>query len=304
MWCDPRAGENRCAGGREVGRGPCGWCANRDHHTVPRPRPESPHPVVDPPATGPAGSRGGPLPAFPYPGRQEMAHERHLGLFGATALGVGAIVGGGILALAGVAFATTGPSAIVAFGLNGAIAFLTADEFRTAGPVLHRFGRPVSLRQEAGGVVPSRKGGVGRRCRSGEGVLPPPMHHSAAGAITPFSRERAVPASSWRGRRRSGSARSALQAGHRTLEAAGIGAAAGDAVNGGPGSRRDGDRDRPGGGSGRDARAPHAAAFPPPTLLRPRAWKSRRTPAYRKSRLPTAAGSRSSSGRQIESATM
>ncbi len=58
-----------------------------------------------------------------------MNGERHLGLFGATTLGVGAIVGGGILALAGVAFATTGPSAIIAFGLNGGIAFLTAMSF-------------------------------------------------------------------------------------------------------------------------------------------------------------------------------
>ena len=32
-----------------------------------------------------------------------MERERQLGLFGATALGVGAIVGGGIMALAGVA---------------------------------------------------------------------------------------------------------------------------------------------------------------------------------------------------------
>lgn len=55
--------------------------------------------------------------------------ERHLGLFGATAVGVGAIVGGGILALAGVAFATTGPSAVLAFALNGGIAFLTAMSF-------------------------------------------------------------------------------------------------------------------------------------------------------------------------------
>ena len=55
--------------------------------------------------------------------------ERHLGLYGATALGVGAIVGGGILALAGVAFATAGPAAILAFGLNGGIAFLTAMSF-------------------------------------------------------------------------------------------------------------------------------------------------------------------------------
>ncbi len=58
-----------------------------------------------------------------------MDHERHLSLFGATALAVGAIIGGGILALAGVAFATTGPSAIIVFGLTGAIAFLTAASF-------------------------------------------------------------------------------------------------------------------------------------------------------------------------------
>jgi amino acid transporter/nucleotide-binding universal stress UspA family protein len=55
--------------------------------------------------------------------------ERHIGLFGATGVGVGAIVGGGILALAGVAFATTGPAAIVAFGLNGMVALLTALSF-------------------------------------------------------------------------------------------------------------------------------------------------------------------------------
>ena len=55
--------------------------------------------------------------------------KRHLGLFGATALGVGAIVGGGILALAGVAFATAGPGAIVAFALNGIIAGITVASF-------------------------------------------------------------------------------------------------------------------------------------------------------------------------------
>lgn len=44
-------------------------------------------------------------------------------------MGVGAIVGGGILALAGVACATTGPSAMVAFALNGLIALLTALSF-------------------------------------------------------------------------------------------------------------------------------------------------------------------------------
>lgn len=58
-----------------------------------------------------------------------VEHERRIGLFAATGVGVGAIVGGGILALAGVAFATTGPAAILAFALNGAIALLTALSF-------------------------------------------------------------------------------------------------------------------------------------------------------------------------------
>lgn len=52
-----------------------------------------------------------------------------MGLLAATSVGVGAIVGGGILALAGVAFSAAGPSAIVAFGLNGLIAFMTAMSF-------------------------------------------------------------------------------------------------------------------------------------------------------------------------------
>ncbi len=55
--------------------------------------------------------------------------RRTLGLFGATSVGIGAIVGGGILALAGAAFAQTGPSAVLAFALNGCIAFLTALSF-------------------------------------------------------------------------------------------------------------------------------------------------------------------------------
>ncbi|MXX36101.1 MAG: amino acid permease, partial [Gemmatimonadetes bacterium] len=55
--------------------------------------------------------------------------QQHLGLIAATGVGVGAIVGSGILALAGVAFATTGPSAILAFALNGAIAMITVCSF-------------------------------------------------------------------------------------------------------------------------------------------------------------------------------
>jgi len=52
-----------------------------------------------------------------------------MSLLGATGVGVAAIVGGGILALAGTAFAVTGPSAVVAFALNGIIAVITALSF-------------------------------------------------------------------------------------------------------------------------------------------------------------------------------
>lgn len=54
---------------------------------------------------------------------------RTVSLLGATGVGVGAIVGGGILVLAGVAFQATGPSALVAFGINGVVAVLTALSF-------------------------------------------------------------------------------------------------------------------------------------------------------------------------------
>ncbi len=60
---------------------------------------------------------------------QEHGLGRSVGLWGATGIGIGAIVGGGILALAGVAFAATGPGAMLAFALNGVIAALTALSF-------------------------------------------------------------------------------------------------------------------------------------------------------------------------------
>ena len=60
---------------------------------------------------------------------QSSSSVRRIGFIGALSIGVGAMVGGGILALAGVAFAVSGPSAIVAFALNGLIAFITALSF-------------------------------------------------------------------------------------------------------------------------------------------------------------------------------
>ena len=60
---------------------------------------------------------------------REHKTERTVGLAGATSVGIGAIVGGGIMLLSGVAFQNAGPSAVVAFALNGIIAVITAISF-------------------------------------------------------------------------------------------------------------------------------------------------------------------------------
>lgn len=52
--------------------------------------------------------------------------QRRIGVFGATFVGLGGILGGGLLILAGVAFGSAGPAALLAFGLNGVVAWLTA----------------------------------------------------------------------------------------------------------------------------------------------------------------------------------
>jgi amino acid transporter len=70
----------------------------------------------------------------------ELRAGRSLGLYRATLVGVGAIVGGGVLALAGTAFAAAGPAAIVAFVLNGVIAFATARSFASMASAFPRSG--------------------------------------------------------------------------------------------------------------------------------------------------------------------
>ncbi len=60
---------------------------------------------------------------------QPTTPARTIGLVPATGIGVGAIVGGGILVLAGVAYVSTGPAALVAFALNGLVAFITAMSY-------------------------------------------------------------------------------------------------------------------------------------------------------------------------------
>ena len=68
--------------------------------------------------------------------------EQKLGGFAATSLGIGAIVGGGILLLAGPAFSVAGPAVMVAFVIDFSIAIATAFSMR----------KLVSMLPESGGA--------------------------------------------------------------------------------------------------------------------------------------------------------
>jgi basic amino acid/polyamine antiporter, APA family len=65
----------------------------------------------------------------PVQGRSLPPPGRSIGFAGAAGIGVGAIIGGGIFVLGGVAVAEAGPAAVLAFALNGVIALLTALAF-------------------------------------------------------------------------------------------------------------------------------------------------------------------------------
>ncbi|HSC35634.1 MAG TPA: amino acid permease [Thermodesulfobacteriota bacterium] len=67
---------------------------------------------------------------------------RTIGLMGAVGIGVGSIIGGGILVLAGAAFSAAGPGAIIAFLLNGAIAIITALSFAELSAAFPESGGP------------------------------------------------------------------------------------------------------------------------------------------------------------------
>ncbi|MBD3415329.1 MAG: amino acid permease [Candidatus Aminicenantes bacterium] len=58
------------------------------------------------------------------PGPVQLA--RHLGVFEATMIGVGAMIGAGIFVLTGMASGNAGPGALLAFGLNGVVTLFTA----------------------------------------------------------------------------------------------------------------------------------------------------------------------------------
>ena len=62
-------------------------------------------------------------------GGQEITLARTLGLFDATMIGVGAMIGAGVFVLTGMAVGEAGPAAIVAFALNGVVTTFTAFSY-------------------------------------------------------------------------------------------------------------------------------------------------------------------------------
>lgn len=56
----------------------------------------------------------------------EVSFSRQLGLFDASMIGIGAMIGAGIFVLTGIAAGEAGPGALLAFALNGVVTLLTA----------------------------------------------------------------------------------------------------------------------------------------------------------------------------------
>ncbi|MFQ6618058.1 MAG: amino acid permease [Fidelibacterota bacterium] len=65
--------------------------------------------------------------------RIETKLSREMGLFTATMIGVGAMIGAGIFVLTGIAAGTAGPGFILAFILNGVVTLLTAMAYAELG---------------------------------------------------------------------------------------------------------------------------------------------------------------------------
>ncbi len=70
----------------------------------------------------------------------EVSFERTLGVFDATMIGVGAMIGAGIFVLTGMAAGEAGPASILAFGLNGAVTLLTAMAYAELAAAIPKAG--------------------------------------------------------------------------------------------------------------------------------------------------------------------
>jgi hypothetical protein len=70
----------------------------------------------------------------------EVTFARDLGLFDATMIGIGAMIGAGIFVLTGIAAGEAGPAALVAFALNSVVTLLTALSYAELASVYPKSG--------------------------------------------------------------------------------------------------------------------------------------------------------------------
>jgi amino acid transporter/nucleotide-binding universal stress UspA family protein len=71
---------------------------------------------------------------------QHTSFTRDLGLFDATMIGVGAMIGAGIFVLTGIAAGEAGPASILSFALNGFVTLLTAFAYAELASAIPRAG--------------------------------------------------------------------------------------------------------------------------------------------------------------------
>jgi amino acid transporter/nucleotide-binding universal stress UspA family protein len=74
------------------------------------------------------------------PNHKNPTFARDLGLFDATMIGVGAMIGAGIFVLTGIAAGEAGPASILAFALNGFVTMLTAFAYAELASAIPRAG--------------------------------------------------------------------------------------------------------------------------------------------------------------------
>lgn len=79
----------------------------------------------------------------------QTTFARDLGLFDATMIGVGAMIGAGIFVLTGIAAGEAGPASILAFALNGGVTLLTAFAYAELASAIPRAGGGYSFVRQA-----------------------------------------------------------------------------------------------------------------------------------------------------------